>query len=183
MTSSRTPDSFKTRTRIGIFVLVVLALAIFSVKDAMAQDPTDSTPATAGLLWRAAAQADHFWTAKGMPSTCGPTAVLMTSELASTTDGGARANDCRIWVSRVFWARTSKSLHDNRGREFFRARRIRTQEVCALMVHEMGHVRGLDHTAGGIMDGEDYNRAVPGACIDFAAKEHPKPKVRTRTRR
>ena len=63
--------------------------------------------------------------------------------------GRGEIGGCEVWISRrLLPART----------------RSQGNQLCWIVIHEVGHTIGLRHTRGGIMNGEYLPGTAPGIC-------------------
>jgi hypothetical protein len=115
--------------------------------------------------------ARDFWEARGVTSPCGTTALDVADDRSGPDApyGGALGRgyspllghqDCRI-VLEGHWAGWSLAVIRGRRRPV-RDRRWAAAAVCAVLVHEEGHARGLLHSPTGVM--APGAEAVPWDC-------------------
>lgn len=113
---------------------------------------------------------DGFWGHRNVQMPCTPH-VFLADDLSDKGDaagymvlgrGGAPGTEdqCKLWLNRS-WIRDNLDGRGNTGS----VRYIGQREICQIVVHEMGHLAGLGHTQGGIMDADNSKHPMPYDCI------------------
>jgi hypothetical protein len=135
---------------------LALALSLAAATPAAASDWDGASfagqrPLSAPALERIAVD---FWAQRNI-RVCDPTIMRAPRLLASDgvqASGRAWAPSCTVWVQDL-WATS--------------AHRDVREELCTLVVHETGHLAGLEHTDSGLM--AESPDATPWACKRWAS--------------
>lgn len=155
------------RAAILIAALTGALIAVPASADVRYAGQRTNTDATMLAMRDAAAR---YWDNHGVTG-CIP-AFDVADTLAGTDNPSAvgrawghETGECRIAVESshagMLLARAHRPWHGWRYGARLRLRRGALADLCALVVHETGHARGLEHTIGGVMD---RRPVVPVAC-------------------
>jgi len=113
--------------------------------------------------------ATAWWGAQGRAVDC-PQGVTITVQRMASYDGLAQAPGCHMWLDAEMVNRALLPVHQ------LAWSRDMDEYVCTVFLHEWGHLTGLPHIPGGIMDGgPGFADDPPGECVEWAVAHHPRP--------
>jgi hypothetical protein len=113
-----------------------------------------------------------WWGAQGRSVDC-PQGVTVTVVRMAQDDGLAETPGCHMWLDTDMLNRSLARVHE------LAWSRETDEYVCMVFLHEWGHLTGLPHIPGGIMDaGPGFATDPPAACVGWAIVRHPRPHTR-----
>jgi hypothetical protein len=162
------------RRRARLLAAATLVVALVAPVPAGAHPYPGEYPADERVR-AAVAVAIGFWGERNVTS-CpfGISAMVAPSLLDVDGDAAARGGGCRIWVRQ-------DNLAAFRQPGTRRWRVYGATDECALIVHEVGHALGLEHTPDGVM-AAGGPQAVPWACREWARRLVPRRRLVCRPR-
>lgn len=136
-----------------LLVLLAPVAAEAAIDDRVTHRLPDATAIAHPLVLTSQVAAAAYWTRQGKTSPCPSTTVVATNMLEPGVAARTYAWACTMALANAF---AEPRLHAG-----LRARR----QLCTVIVHEQGHVIGLDHDqGGGIMDPDHMYDATPAEC-------------------
>lgn len=149
------------RIRASLCLVFVLALVAPARADFT---PSGARAASSDQLIATFVQmGQEYWRARNVP-TC-PVTVWVADNLANSAYGRAEGT-CVDGPRRVVWVLSALSdrAHRNPGGDD-------SAYLCRIVFHELGHIGGLEHAAGGLMDpGSSWAEGTPWGCRVWAAE-------------
>jgi hypothetical protein len=150
--------------RLYLTLCLIVVASLAGASSAQATTFTGERPADA-LVQGAVVVAQGFWTDRGVTPCAHPT-VLVADDLTAAdgipAHGRALVEDCTLWLLASDVAEMHSQLRPGHGGDA-------PEAICTAVVHEMGHLAGLEHTETGIMSA--YMPPTPWACSKWAAAQ------------
>jgi hypothetical protein len=110
------------------------------------------------VVYEVAGRADRYWEAKGAGTSCDDElAAWVVPRLQDGDEFGTvilgRGAPCQLWITEY----AARSLLDPRTWQ-------EAARGCAVVLHEVGHTRGLAHTSRGVMSENVDDVPPPATC-------------------
>jgi len=108
------------------------------------------------LIGRYLRFADRFWRSRGVPP-CGTPTIWLAEDLGGRVMGRASQDTCEMWLltDLVREAQRRRTLYRLMGQSL----------LCQIVLHERGHLGGLNHSASGVMSVDGIGESITLARV------------------
>lgn len=148
-----------------LMFLIIMVGTTLAVSASASADRERAAPASLAptepdtQLWIEVAIAAKFWDDRNVLG-C-PTTAIDIGDMAREIGGEAELGSCRLTMNRLGGMAEARWKRNRR-------RFMEAALECHVVIHEMGHARGLDHRPSGIMAPGVWVHYTPWVCWDFA---------------